>query len=222
MNLFMLNITTKHALHTSWNVFIRSRCDPVPVTYIQVSLRHDLLYECWANSLVWLMWHMLSGLYWLCSCCLSPFTSPCLRSWPSARPPAPYVIGTNPIEHRFLLRGGRRGQDPEHKESQPPQPLWPPTTWSATLIYKWVTFATTAFAQGQLKICVLKGGLTKGEVLIMKGSLRGRLGLHMGTLRELVHDPDWGKIIVIYSWAQPKVPEGALLQVIEVLLTIFH
>ncbi len=122
----------------------------------------------------------------------------------------------------FCWGGGRRGQDPEHKESQPPQPLWPPTTWSATLIYKWVTFATTAFAQGQLKICVLKGGLTKGEVLIMKGSLRGRPGLHMGTLRELVHDPDWGKIIVIYSRAQPEVPEGALLQVIEVLLPIFH
>jgi len=83
----------------------------------------------------------------------------------------------------FCWGGGRRGQDPEHTESQPAQPLWPPTTWSVTLIYKWVTFATTAFAQGQLKICVLKVGLTRGEVLIMKGSLRGRPGLHMGTER---------------------------------------
>lgn len=91
-----------------------------------------------------------------------------------------------------------------------------------TLIYKWVTFATTAFAQGQLKICVLKGGLTRGEVLIMKGSLRGRPGLHMGTLRELAHDPDYGRIIVIYSRAQLEVPEGALLQLIEVSLPIFH
>lgn len=119
----------------------------------------------------------------------------------------------------FCWGGGRRGQDPEHKESQPLQPLWPPTTWSATLIYKWVTFATTAFAQGQLKICVLKGGLTRGEVLIMKGSLRARPGLHMGTLRELVHDPVWGKN---YSYLQLEVPEGALLQLIEVLLRIFH
>lgn len=94
----------------------------------------------------------------------------------------------------FCWGGGRRGQAPEHAESQPPQPLWPPTTWSVTLIYKWVTFATTALARGQLAIRVLKGSLTRGEVLIMKGFLRARPGLHMGTLTEPVHDLHWGKL----------------------------
>lgn len=76
-----------------------------------------------------------------------------LLSTDRVTPATRHLIGSNPIESTFVLRGWKSKASWSTKTANLCDPAWPMCTWNVTLIYRQVTSETTAFTQGQFKIC---------------------------------------------------------------------